>query len=409
MNGEEKKTTAVVPAATKSVELVKKDGYWGFVASRYTLIKRILVIALILFIVFFMIFFSRAFTYDSLFSFFKDLQSVAAFVPSDYQTVTATYHEGEEYVLAYRGGVAFVNGRGIEIYSPDGKRLLDVEGEFTAPRAVSSRKYLLSFDQEGNTFVVTSAYSKLYEGKTDFPILGAEVSDSGHFALITGSDTALSVVLLYDSNFNLIQRFERASATVSVAISDNGKRIALLGAVAEQGKIAAKLDVFKLGESEAENTLLLEDEMPLSLGFTDNKHLALLTNRALTFTEIDLDKKTRYLLKDRTIVDFTVNADGAALVLEGDALKAEHTVLAFDEKGEKILDRLFKGDVKAVDRKENQLFLLATDCVVRYDCKEETENVYQLEKEARDLFAAGDNGVRVIYPAKAEYVYFDEP
>ena len=409
MNGEDKKTTAVVPAATKSVELVKKDGYWGLVASRYTLIKRILVIALILFIVFFMIFFSRAFTYDSLFSFFKDLQSVAAFVPSDYQTVTATYYEGEEYVLAYRGGVAFVNGTGIEIYSPDGKRLLDVNEEFSAPRAISSRKYLLTFDQGGNTFVVTSAYSKLYSGKTDFPIYGAAVADSGHFALITGSDRALSEVLLYDSNFNLIQRFERASATVSVAISDNGKRIALLGAVAEQGNIYTKLDVFRLGEAEAESSVLLEGEAPLSIGFTDNKHLALLTDQALIFTEIDLERQERYLLKGRAIVDFALNADGAVLVLEEDALNAEHTVLAFDDEGEQFFEHLFVGDVRAVDLKEKQIFLLAADRVVCYDRKESAESVYLLAEEARDLFAVGDNGVRVIYPAKAEYLYFDEP
>ena len=52
---EEKKTTAVVAAAPqKSLQVVKKDGYWGLVAARYTLVKRILLIALILFIVFFM-------------------------------------------------------------------------------------------------------------------------------------------------------------------------------------------------------------------------------------------------------------------------------------------------------------------------------------------------------------------
>lgn len=405
MNGEENKTTAVVPAtADKSVVAAKEESYWALVASRYKLIKRILLIALILFIVFFMIFFSRAFTYDSLFSFFKDLQSVAAFVPSDYQTVTSTYHEGEETVLAYRGGVAFVNRKGIEIYSPDGKRLLDVEESFAAPRAISSRKYLLAFDQGGSSFTVTSAYAKFYSGKTDFPIYGAALADSGHFALITGSDTTLSTVLLYDSNFNLIQRFDRASATVSVAISANGKRIALLGAAAKEGKAYTKLDVFHLGESEAENSVLLEGEVPLCVGFTDNRHVAFLTDTALTFADIDLEWKDRYLLNDRAIVDFTVNADGATLALEEDALRAEHTVLAFDDSGKKMLETTFIGDMKAIDIKEKQVFLLFADRVVRYDCKNAAERVYVFEGEARDLFAVSEEGVRVIYPAKAEYL-----
>lgn len=404
---EGKKTTAVVAAAPqKSLQVVKKDGYWGLVAARYTLVKRILLIALILFIVFFMIFFSRAFTYDSLFSFFKDLQSVAAFVPSDYQTITATYHEGSEAVLSYRGGVAFVNQKGIEIYSPNGKRLLDVEESFAAPRAAASRKYLLAYDKGGNTFLVTSAYAKLYEGKTDFPIYGVALSDAGHFAIITGSDTALSTVLVYDANFNLIQRFSRASATLDVALSANGKRIALLGINAENGQVYTKIDLFRLGDASPESSAVLSGEVPLALSFTDNKHLAVLTDQALHFASSDLEWDASYDIGDRAVIDFAVNADGVALVLEENAQRAEQKVIAFDEDGKCFFEKTLTGNIKAVDLKEKRVFVLADDRVACYDTKEESEIIYTLTEPARDLFVIGSGGVRVIYQAKAEYIDF---
>ena len=407
MNPQENKTTALVAVEGERLPVPKKTSYWARISARYTLIWRVLLVALLLFSVMFILLFSRAFTYDSLFCFFKDLQTVSSFVPSDYDTVSTTYEEGEYTALSYRGGIAFVNKGGVEVYSPDGKRLLDVDVPFRYPRAVASRKYLVAFDCGGTTFSVTNSYTELFRGETDFPIYGAEVSDSGHFALITASNDVLSQVLLYDNNFNLIQRFQRASATVGVSVSDNGKQIALIGVAATAGTAKTVVDVYQLGKTAPDQSLSWAEEIPLSVGFTNNRHLMILTDKAMRFCDLDGRIESETVL-DGMPIAYAVGGEGAALVLETEKINATHRVLVLDKRGELLYDGSFDRDVSAVALGKEEVFLLTGNEAVRIDIdKQQQQTAITIENGATGLFAVDDGQIRVVYPAKVEYLSFE--
>lgn len=406
MSPQENKTTALVAVEGDRLPVPKKTSYWSRVSARYTLIWRVLLVALLLFSVMFILLFSRAFTYDSLFCFFKDLQTVSSFIPSDYDTVSTTYEEGEYTVLSYRGGIAFVNTGGVEVYSPDGKRLLDVDAPFKTPRAVASRKYLVAFDCGGTAFSVTNSYTELFRGESDFPIYSAQVSDSGHFALITASNDVLSQVLLYDNNFNLIQRFQRASATVDVSVSDNGKQIALIGVAATTGTARTVVDVYQLGKSAPSYSLAYEQEIPLSLGFTNNRHLTILTNKALRSCDLDGKIESETFL-DGAPIAFDVNSEGSALVMETEKIDATHRVLVLDKRGELLYDGSFDRDVSTVALGKKEVFLLAGSEAVRIDIDKQQQTAIAIENGATELFVVDGGQIRVVYPAKVEYFSFE--
>ncbi|MBR7181215.1 MAG: hypothetical protein IKD28_00325 [Clostridia bacterium] len=404
---------------------LKQEGYWGRVSARFLLLKRIFVIALILFAVFFILCFSRAFTSDSLFSFFKDLQSVGDFIPSDYQTVSATYREGAEIALSYRGSIAFVNTKGIEIYSPDGGRLLDVEEDFATPRALTSRKYLLVYDHGGSKLTVTNAYAELFSesfqnmprynskgeeiGEVDLQILGASLADSGHFAVITTSNRAnqLSLVWLYDNNFNLIQCFGRGSATLGVTLSPNGSRVAILGADAQSGEPLAKVDIFSFGATKPDESLALQGEVPLSISFVTNQSIALLTNKTLYFLNNRLEIKESVSLEGRAIVGFAANGEGVALALEENALTATKRLMSFTTDGKELLNTAFVGEIGAMSLYDRTLFLLSDRSVIRFVGDSDEAERLEIPAGAYDIFAVSARGVRVVYPAKADYLKFD--
>ena len=406
MNPEQKQTSALIAVEGERLPEPKRTSYWARVAARYTLVWRVLLVVLVLFSVIFMLLFSRAFTYDSLFCFFKDLQTVNSFVLSDYSTVSTTYEEGDHTALAYRGGIAFINTGGIEVYSPDGRRLLNVDLSLRSPRAVASRKYLVAFDSGGTTFSVTNSYTELFRGETDFPIYGAEVSDSGHFALITASDEVLSQVLLYDNNFNLIQRFQRASATVGVSVSDNGKQIALLGVAATQGTARTVFDMYQLGKSAPDHSLTFEQELPLSVGFTNNRHLTVLTDKALRSCDLDGEIEAQTPL-DGTPIVFTANNEGTALVLETERIDATHRVIVLDKRGALLYDGTLDRDVSAVTLGADEVFLLVGNEVLRIDMDKQQQTAIAVESGATGLFTVDSGRIRVVYPAKVEYFSFE--
>ena len=406
MNPEEKKVTALVPVEGERLPVSvppKKETYWGRISSRYAVISRVLIVILLLFAVLFLLVFSRVFTYDSLFSFVKDLQNVSSFVPSNYETVYASYSGGETETALYRGSIAFVTGNGIEVYAPDGTRLLDVTRELKNPRVAASEKYLLAFDQGGRSFSVTNSYGELYRGESEFAILNATVADSGYFALITRCDEYISRVCIYDQNFNLVRGIDRGSATVGAAFTDeNG--IAILGAVADNGRVMTTVSVYDHKLESIEHSFTWENEMPLGIGLADDD-LVILTDHKLRVCGSDGTLEREVALQGSP-VEFAVCREGTVLVTETDAVTATHHVVALDEGGDTLYDGTYTGDVYAATVGDGELFLLCDGAALRMT-PDGTVQTVAVDAGATDILRAGDHCLRVIYPAKAEFVDFE--
>ncbi len=407
---EQKKQTALVPSEQPEANLPVpvKQSYWSKVSRAYTLISRALLVSLPLFVVVFMALCSRAFTYESVFCFFKDVQSTASFIPSDHQTVYYTYEEIPGPVLSFRGGIAAVNGGGIEVYSPDGEKLLEQQGTMHQPRAVSSRKYLLAYDFGGNAFTVTNTYAKLYAGKTDYPIYMADVDDIGQIALVTGAENHLSCVQIYNGNFELIQRFNRASATVGAALCSNGKYVAILGLESRDGVPGTVLELYRIGGKEPVFVQRMEGEMPLCVDFTDNRNLAVLTDSALRVCNLDGKWRNEITLGDDTALEMVCNENGCMLALSTDALAAKNTVLVLDKKGNILYRGELVGDIAAISLGKRHAFVLTQQKITDINVSEGTQTQYACRSGAEDLFALDDERLRVIYRGMAEYIYLNE-
>ena len=145
---EQSKQNALIPAQTGQLPVPVKQNYWSKVSKAYTLISRGLLIAIPLFAVIFMTLCSRAFTYESVFCFFKDLRSASSFLPTDHRTVSYTYEEVQGPVLSFRGGIATVNGGGIEIYSPSGEKLLEEPLLLKTPIVRNGKKATVGYEPD---------------------------------------------------------------------------------------------------------------------------------------------------------------------------------------------------------------------------------------------------------------------
>ena len=401
MNNKEEK--ALVPASGAKVE---SAGYWTKISRVYTIIFRALLFVLPLFVIVFMAICAQAFTRNSVFGFGNDLLSVSSFLSSDYQTVYYTYEEGEREVLVYRDGVAVVTTDGIEIYSPDGERLLERSMVLDAPRAVASAKYLVVYDFGATAFAVTNGYTVLFEGKTEFPILGATVSDTGHFALITESDTHLSQVLLYDANFNLAQRFSRNSATTGVCISANGKYIAFCGITTENGTVQSVAELYRIGAKQSAFSTRVED-VALSVAFSDTRHLVMVTAKGGYVFDTDGEQLSHVDFGGVTLVGYDVNENGCAFLLDVGGVRAQSRVLVCDERGNLLSEKSFDTDLKAVALAQDHAYLLGEDALLRVSLGKDRTDTLAVQTGATGILLTKEGQLRLVYAAAAEYVEFD--
>lgn len=384
----------------------KTNNYWEKSARVYKAAFRVILCALPLFVIVFVAVCSRAFTYESIYCFFKDMGATSSFVTADYQSVSYTYDEGERSIVSYRGGVAVVGQNGVEVYSPDGVILLARESQMKAPRAVASRKFLVTYDFGQTGFTVTNTYARVYQGETEFPIYMAEVADTGHFAFVTPSIDDLSRVYLYNENCKLINCFEKNYAVTGVAISENGSHIAMLGLAGEEGKVYSIMEVYRIGDTTPGTVATFDGEMPLALDFTNNRNLSVLTDGALRVLTLSGDEREKVAL-DGTVIAFDSNEHGCVAVTELNDFTAEHRIVALDKKGKLLTDKALSGEVSAVSMAERRVFLLSSDEILAISGKNGEIVTQHCGKGAIGLFAVDGKRVRVSFAGEAKLFTID--
>ncbi|MBR2312530.1 MAG: hypothetical protein IKA46_04500 [Clostridia bacterium] len=400
MENENRSTALVEASSTALVGTQEKPlGYWARISKKYQSAWLIVAFVLVLFVVMFSVLFAHAFSYDSLFYFGKDIATLTS-LPDQGDTTVYYDYKGEDAVpVSYRGGMAVAHAGGVDIYAADSARLLSVayETPYAAPRIAVSRDYLIAYDFGANSFCVCNSYDMLYEGVTEQPIYGAFVSNSGYFTIITRSDTALSEVLLFDADFNLKQRFGRASATVGAVVSENGRTVTLVGAVAD----GTTVDVYMIGDEEPLSSTVLAG-FPLAAGHTASTKLAIITDTACHVISHEGKVYETVGFDGAALAAYSVSENGIALALETDRINAAYRVLALDKKGKIQAEFTHSGRVKALALSDSRLWML---CDTEAVCVE-VDNVQKVDRLAVDdgafgIVALGDHNARVLYPAQA--------
>lgn len=389
MQENESKALVKAPSPVLPMATEKPEGYFGAVARHYRNVSRVLLITLVLFVVLFVLFFSRAFTYDSLYYFVKDLSGIATAVSADCDEISYTYHAGDSAFALYQGGIVRVSTAGVEIFRSDGERALYAELTLHEPRLALSRRYVIAYDFGGTEFYVYNSYDELYRGTTDAPILGITVSDSGAFAVLVPSGNALSAVLYYDSGFALTQRFERASATVDMALSETGEKIAFLGLGAD----GSLLDVYEIGRGEPTATVALSVDLPQSVLFLTSKNVAVIgTDGAVVFqTDGKMLENISFAGKSPALV---AKGDyGFAVALRDQNAPAAAEVLWLDKRGGELCRFPFENGINGLSLSGKTLFVLSGGGIHSFSSKGEAQGSVACAEDTEEIFAV--SGTRV--------------
>lgn len=376
-----------LPAATE-----KPEGYFGAVARRYRNVFRVLLVTLVLFAVLFVLFFSRAFTYDSLYYFVKDLSGIAASVSTDCEEISYTYHAGDSAFALYQGGIVRVSTAGVEIFRSDGERALYAELNLKVPRMALSRRYVIVYDFGGNDFYVYNSYDELYHGTTEAPILGISVADSGAFSVLIPSEKSLSAVLYYDSGFALIQRFERGSATVDMTLSENGEKIAFLGLSVEGGI----LDVYEIGEREPTASVLLSVGTPVSVLFLTSKNIAVIGEIGATVFQTDGRTLESISFSGKSPVFVSRGENGFAVALCDDETSISAEVILLDKRGSELSRHTFEGTVSGISVSGKNLFVLRNNTIFVYSSKGEEIGKIDCAEGTEEIFAVSATRVAAV-------------
>ena len=375
--------------------------YYAKVASVYSAVRYLLLVFLILLIFFTAMRNSESITYDNLMFLVKDLGSVAEATNGNFETIS--YNPDTTLSLSgFRKNLAVAASSGLKIYASDGKTTFEGEDKFSTPLIETSDRYLLVYDFGSTSFSLYNSFARIYTEKLDYDITGADISNSGMFAIVTKTKEYNSSVLLYTKNCKLKNRYLSEDRVIDVAINDSGSRVCILSFNAENASFVTKIMVSKPGESKALVTLELEDVFPLSCEYTSDGNLTVFCDSALYFYDADGRFLGSFdLMGEPEAVK--LSKGGTVLSLPKNAVSAGSYVTVLGSKGNIIYSGEVPGKTTAVDFYDGYLFTLTGNILTRTNVKTGETVETEVSGNGKNMIVYSKDDVMICSNSVAEY------
>lgn len=383
-----------------------QNDYYENVSANLGIFQVILYFSLFAFVV--LSFFAKSdlITYQNFYYFFKDLNATAQ-TTELYESESVTYPSGEQQSFTlYRKGLAVASRTSVSVFTAAGKQAVSKIINYQNPVAVGSGKYLLVYEMGGTQYSLYNSYTQIHTGKTDRTILGASVSESGMYALITESEEYTTEVSLYNSHFSLVNRYNKRGYVMNVALNANGTRIALLVSDSVSGRFSTTLEIFKPGEREADATVLVGTSAGLSCCFTASGAITVLCGDKIVFYSQKGSQLSSFHFENGRLGGVDLNEYGAAVCLTSPISAEENRLLAFDKNGKIVYNEVVGGRIKQIARAGNALYLLKTETLERLDLQSGKLLQAACITDNRRILAVNEEDVLLCSSKKAEYVRF---
>ncbi len=248
-------------------------------------------------------------------------------------------------------------------YNDNGGEVTRYSCTYTTPLVRTAGKYVLVAEQGGKRLLLTTRSLQLASMALEQKILAVDVNKKGQMAVLTQGAPGYAVGLtVYDQKGKLLYSRSRTSLANEVALSADGKLVALLSVDTVGGALNTTMEVFSLSSTEtaAKCTFTAPDTLLYRLAFLSNSCiLAVGENGALLFP-VSGDSPTSYTVGGQQMLGYAVANNTAAVVTHtmGDTAGGNVTVLSAE--GKELCRVPFTGEFRHLSAVGGQ-YLLLTD------------------------------------------------
>lgn len=300
----------------------------------------------------------------------------------------------------YRGDLAIAAGNSITVKSPSGNIILDHSNNIVAPIPVPSDKYLLLYDLGGKEYALYNTFTCLHTGQYEYPITCAACADNGSYALVTSSSNYRSVVHIYDKNFKQISRISKDKLVMDLAFNEDGSRLVILSAYAEDGEFCTELQILDPYSDIPIQTLQLRDVFPISVDWHDDSFSVIFGDSIRFYSDDGTLIACRTYRK--TPITFASNENYVAVVANDNAIGDVFQVQILNRTGESVFSGHVSGKIISVAFSTHYAYVLSSTAIYRIDPINATMQSNQIDaRSASGLAAISDQVLFVTYASEA--------
>ncbi len=224
----------------------------------------------------------------------------------------------------------------LEGYNGGGKRILKAQHGFSAPVMRSSATRTLVFDQGGSGYKLYSAEGVLLEKTTENGIISGNVSRCGTFVIATKAQGYASSVFVYGKNGEQLYQWNSSVELVSdVALSDNGKKLAVAVFNSNNGEYTSKVYVLTFDSANPVHTQEYKGEFVYSLQTNLKKGFVAVHTKGATYTSWGKYVKQSFTTENQLRM-YRGNSKFSLIVTTRSSDKKDNTFTLFNKKGNEI-------------------------------------------------------------------------
>ncbi len=320
------------------------------------------------------------------------------FTQKNNKTTTITIDSGSQTILeSYKDNIIYCNNSGIYAVNQKGELEWNVPMTLNNPFLYTNEKSILVGDRGGREVNIVTNYATIDPIKTDEPIITAKINATGYFAIVTEEKGYKGRLTVYNPKGQEIYRWHSVGNNIiDVAISNDGKKIAVSVLNTSKGTVSSGLIFFYVSEEEPYAATQIEDTLITNIKFYKNNSLiAFGDNQVMEFSpqgvrkwNIDFgDKKmSTYNIDSDSIIAIAFESEKASL------LNNKSIVELFNRDGNKIGEYESDGKINRLVVKNRQIAFYQNRKIHIINTKGEEIATLTSKKDIKDIILLKERG-----------------
>ena len=273
---------------------------------------------------------------------------------------------GGETMDAYLvGGNVFVlSDTHAEVYNDVGKQIFSRQHAFVKPVMRVSAARGMVYDQNGTDLYIFNLASVLTEKEFENPILSGAIARNGTYAVATRSQDYAAQVEVFDRNDRSIFTWYSPTELISdVALSGDGKRLAVSVLSANAGTFLSKVYLFNYRSAAPSATVTYEGEAVLRLEAVSNNRFAVISENHIDSISFQSGQRVEHQTDYAVQLFRTDGKSWFAAAASRTGNKNDNQIIVFNDSGEQIANFDFLGTITDLTVRNKTVYVLSDGSV----------------------------------------------
>lgn len=265
------------------------------------------------------------------------------------QTVTTSTRNSYFYILS---------NTHLTAYSNSGKEIFNYEHGLEKPVLKISARGAVVYNQGNKEILVFDINGLKHSLSAKKNIITANISNSGYFAIATVSDKYASEVIVYNNNAKSVYEWYSAEDTVNaVALSKNGKKIAVSVFNSQNGEFISKVNVLNYKSATPEFTETYNNTLIYNLDSSFSSYFAVVTSNKIKVIKWSNFKSNEYN-SEYSLSVLNHYDDGYVAVFNRQNDKTDNKIVLLSKKGKIEAEIDYVGEISDIGVRGANIFCM---------------------------------------------------